>query len=369
MSKHFVFIIGTRAQLIKVAPVIVEFENKSRQCTLLMTGQHMETMQDLINEFGIRSKQVSVLKSKHAQEHSTIASLLIWAPSAYFGIMARLRELHSSPSETDILVHGDTVSTFLGAVAGRFFGGRVIHLESGLTSGKLFNPFPEEILRRLVFNLTNVAMCPDAFTASHMRNKYKKCTIYETNGNTILDAISLVNPHKDTIHSTDVYFVASLHRFQNIYDQKRLNKLVQIITNTAVKHTIYFVLHPATRKRLMASGHLLTLEKNPNIKLTPRLGYGDFLRLAAGASCILTDGGSNQEELAALGKPTIVMRTATERVDGLGKNAIMEEDINDEVENYLISHSYLNLQSSPIAIKNSPSKIIERILSGDTPIK
>ncbi len=345
-----------------MAPVIVEFERKSHLCTLLMTGQHLETIQDLIQEFGIKSKQVFALEQGSTQEHSTVKSLLSWFPKAYLGVLKQLNRLSHSPDSTEILVHGDTASTVLGALAARQFGGRVIHLESGLTSGKLWNPFPEEILRRIVFRLTDVAMCPNAQTALHIKTHYKKCQVHNTNGNTILDAVSIISPN-ETSCANNIYFVASLHRFQNIYKPKRLNHLVDIITKISEKYPIYFVLHPATLKRLTSSGHLPRLEKITNIKLTPRLSYGDFLRLAAGSSCVLTDGGSNQEELAALGKPTVIMRTVTERIDGIGKNAIMEENIHEGVVKFLLSHEHLKLQRAPDKISAGPSKIIENILS------
>ena len=140
------------------------------------------------------------------------------------------------------------------------------------------------------------------------------------------------------------YLVASLHRFQNIFDAKRLRQLVDLLVALSDRFHVHFVLHPATRKRLEAQGYLARLAVLPHLVLSPRLGYGAFLRLASGAACVLTDGGSNQEELAVLGVPTIVMREHTERSDGLGQNAIMEADVPGGVGAYLLGDRHSELR-------------------------
>lgn len=339
-----------------------EFERRSISCTLLMTGQHLETMQDLLNEFGIRSPQLTALAPQQVREHSTIGSLIRWLPNAYSGVIKQLKSLNKSPADVGVLVHGDTASTVIGAIAARRFGGRVVHLESGLTSGRLWDPFPEEISRRIVFRLAHVAMCPSVEAAMYMRKHYKLSHIHETEGNTILDAVSLMGITERDIKNKSAYLVASLHRFQNIYDANRLRDLICLLERVSESCPIHFVLHPATQKRLLKNNLMDKLQSIPNINLSPRLGYGDFLRLAAGAACVLTDGGSNQEELAALGIPTIVMRKSTERSDGLGKNAIMEEDIADGVEDFLASQKFQRLRMPVVLRKNSPSEMIANVL-------
>nr|WP_322938818.1 UDP-N-acetylglucosamine 2-epimerase [Pseudomonas sp. s4] len=360
IERHFVFIIGTRAQLIKVAPVIVECENRGLPCTLLMTGQHLETMQDLLDEFGVRSIQ---LIATPAKENATILSLLTWLPKSYLGIKKQLTTLSSQNKSISVLVHGDTLSTVLGALAGRQTGASVVHLESGLTSKKLFDPFPEEISRRIVFRLSDIAMCPTTTTAQHMQRKHPNCKILNTNGNTILDSVKLTGITRNRNESDDKYIVASLHRFQNIYNKERLTKLIAILESISKNHTIYFVLHPATRKRLIKNQLENRLKNNKNIKLTPRLGYTEFLKLAANSACVITDGGSNQEELAALGVPTIIMRQATERSDGLGDNAVMENDISGGTVEYIKERKYETLENKRTPkLEESPSSLIMEYL-------
>lgn len=357
-----VFVVGTRAQLIKIAPVLVASERVGIPCTLLMTGQHQDTMQDLIQEFGITSRQVAAIPSA---EHSTVGSLLQWLPRAYRGVLVQLKSIASPGVRINVLVHGDTLSTLIGAFAARRCGARVVHIESGLSSGRLFDPFPEEICRRLVFRMTDLAMCPDEKTSRHMR-KYRRVEVINTQGNTIVDAVALTGAAEIRRSKGLPYVVASLHRFQNIYDVKRLRHLVTLIETVAKKFTVHFVLHPATRGRLQKNGLLGHLSAVDGVLLRPRMGYRDFLRTAAGAACVLTDGGSNQEELATLGVPTIVMRAYTEREDGLDSNAIMEADITEGVDQYLLEGRFEALRRTPqLTSEQGPSHRIAKVLSAE----
>jgi UDP-N-acetylglucosamine 2-epimerase (non-hydrolysing) len=355
-----VFVIGTRAQLIKVAPVVVACERNAQPVLLLMTGQHKETMQDLVEEFGIGSPQQSVVD---VSERSTVLSLLRWVPRAYLGLAASLRRIKAEHGAVNVVVHGDTMSTVLGALAARRCGLRVFHLESGLTSGKLLDPFPEELSRRIVFRLTDVAICPGAGPTALMAGKYR-CLAVDSVENTIVDAVMMATAGATApAGAASPYFVASLHRFQNIFDARRLRYLLGFITEVAARYPVYFVLHPSTRKRLEAEGLLDQLSSIAGLKLSPRLGYRQFLALAAGAACVLTDGGSNQEELAVLGVPTIVMRQHTERLDGLGENAVMEGDLASGLSDYCLSGGFQSLRRpSRVKAEMGPSALVARLL-------
>jgi UDP-N-acetylglucosamine 2-epimerase (non-hydrolysing) len=333
-----VFVVGTRAQLIKVAPVVVACEEAGQPVRLLMTGQHKETMSDLIEEFGIRAQPEKLME---VSERATVFSLMTWTPRALYALTRRLRALARAEGRPKVVVHGDTLSTLLGALAAKMAGGRVFHLESGLSSGRLFDPFPEELTRRLVFRLTDVALCPGPESSEYMRRHHRRCETVDTGGNTIEDAVMMAarSPQAKAGQAAP-YMVASLHRFQNIFDGPRLRFLADLLEALSARYRIHFVLHPATRKRLEASGLMERLASVPGLALSPRLGYRDFLRLAASAECVLTDGGSNQEELAVLGVPTVIMRQATERPDGLGQNAVMEASLGDGLREYLPAGGY-----------------------------
>ncbi|QWP78645.1 UDP-N-acetylglucosamine 2-epimerase [Lysobacter sp. K5869] len=360
MARGVVFVVGTRAQLIKVAPVIVACESRAARVRLLMTGQHKETMQDLIQEFGIRTVPEDAVE---LQERATVMSLLRWLPAAWLGVKRKLSGYSAEGGDWIVVVHGDTLSTLIGAAAARVTGLPCAHVESGLTSGKLLDPFPEEISRRLVFRFADLALCPDEASLEFMRRRHGARAV-GTGGNTIVDAVKIVSPRVGPDLERK-YLVASLHRFQNIYQQARLSELVDLLVRLSDCYEVHFVLHPATRKRLEDSALRAKLEAAPGIRLSPRLGYGAFLRLVAGASCVLTDGGSNQEELAVLGVPTLIMRAHTERSDGLGQNACMEGAAPGGVFEFIRSGAYQQLRQAPAVDQGrSPSAVIaEQLLA------
>lgn len=346
-NKHHIFIIGTRAQLIKVAPVLREFEKHQLPSKFILTGQHNDTMNDIIEEFGIRTPAISLVKNK---EHSSIFALLLWLPHVFFLTIRELKKYKKS----NIFVHGDTLTTLMSTLAAKLTGHSVIHLESGLTSKSLFNPFPEEIIRRIVFKCTDVACCPSEKDAQHMKI-YPKAKILYTHGNTILDSIIYLKVG-EIIKKEPKTILISLHRFHNIYNKERLQSIVEMLVTLSEKYTINFVLHPATQKKLSQYG-FLEIIKNNRINLLPRMLYQKFLNLALSNEIVITDGGSNQEELAYFGHPTIILRKTTERQDGLGRNAILINEPQDIIK-FIISKEYTILEKEKLNLTSSPSEVI-----------
>lgn len=347
MTKYNIFIIGTRAQLIKVAPTLRAFEEQGLPLKFILTGQHNDTMEDIIEEFGIKTSTIALIKNK---EHSSVLALLLWLPRVFFLSIFTLKQY----KKANIFVHGDTLTTLISTLAAKLTGHSVIHLESGLTSKTLFNPFPEEIIRRIVFQCTDVACCPSEKDAQHMQ-KYPKAKILYTHGNTILDSINCLKIGENIKKQPNTILV-SLHRFHNIYNKERLQSIVDMLITLSEKYTINFVLHPATKKKLLQYDLLESLNTD-QINLLPRMIYQKFLNLALSNEIVITDGGSNQEELAYFGHPTIILRETTERQNGIGKNAILMNDPLDIVK-FIISKEYKSLKKDRQNLISSPSDII-----------
>lgn len=341
-----IFIIGTRAQLIKVAPIIFKFEQEDKNLILLLTGQHKDTMSDLLDEFKIITKPKNLLI---ANEKSTVAQLLLWTPQILFKLISFL----SKKNPSRIFIHGDTLTTLISAISSRITKHTVIHLESGLSSKKLINPFPEEIIRRAVFKLTDIAFCPSEKDVSNMK-KFKKTQIINTHGNTIINSLNQLKIEKQIVKKNTLLF--SIHRFQNISSKIQLKTIVDMIIDLSNSHIIYFVLHPATINKLNKYNLMINLDKISNIHLIKRMTYKRFLNLALSCETVITDGGSNQEELAYFGHPTIILRKHTERNDGIGRNAILIEDPNQVInfirqkKNFALNHNQLSNTHSPTDI-------------------
>lgn len=306
-------IIGTRAQAIKMAPVVYAIRHQGLECRIALTGQHEQTVDGLLSEFGLQAD----IRLSPGTEITTIAGGLRWLLKVLPRAVAACRQSKATPRPQLILVHGDTVSTLIGAVAGRLAGCRVAHVEAGLRSGSLLDPFPEELIRRLVTRISHVAYCPGEAPLRVCLERGVECV--NTVENTILDSLRQVLGYDSRLPEQEVdYVVISAHRMETVMRDSRLRQLHDLTLRIAERLEVRFVLHPVTQKRLSENGLLEQLQAHPNVQLLPRMGYGEFIHLAASARAILTDGGGNQEEMSYLGIKTLVLRQHTERDHGLG---------------------------------------------------
>ncbi|NJA06943.1 UDP-N-acetyl glucosamine 2-epimerase [Methylococcaceae bacterium WWC4] len=340
-------VLGTRAQLVKMAPVVRHIEDLNWPLTLLYTGQHRESMDDLSRDFQFGSKWFPLYRS--IDEVKTVSHALIWLTKLGLAIALypeRLLPANSRRSDSIILVHGDTLSTLLGALLGKRLNIKVGHVEAGLRSFRLFNPFPEEIIRRITAYLSDIAFCPGEWALNNLKN-HKRLVKIDTGCNTIVDALNLaisrISESQNTVIPDCEYGVISIHRFENIFFAKKLRNIVDQLLYVADQYRLVFVLHPATRKRLIASGLMIELEQHPNIDLKDRTGYVAFVQLLASAKFVITDGGSNQEELSILNVPTLLMRKATERQEGLGVNIHLSKFSFDALNRFLDDLRYRSI--------------------------
>jgi UDP-N-acetylglucosamine 2-epimerase (non-hydrolysing) len=320
--RECIFVIGTRAQLVKIAPVLCQATKSGLPHVVWFTGQHNESINDLIDDFDIQSE---FIRPQQQMERSSVIRLVTWLPGTLLDCFRFVKSVKDrTQSAPLVVVHGDTLSTWLGAVAGRFARSRIVHLESGLSSGRITDPFPEEMLRRLTFRLTDFALCPNDDACDRMRT-FDNCEVVHTGENTLLDCVrgavgsGLVIGHADDTE----YFVVSIHRFQNIYKRSALRRIVDEVIGLSSISSVHFILHPPTELRLEKYGLLEQLKATPGILLRPRMPYTEFLLLIAGARGVISDGGSNQEELSYLGVPTVLFRHRSERPDGIGENVVL----------------------------------------------
>lgn len=361
--RHCIFVLGTRAQLVKIAPVLRCAKESGLRHVVWFTGQHRESIEDLIEDFGLQSQ--FVLPATH-KERSSIGRLIIWLPKTFFGCFNYVKSTKLwSGKRPLVVVHGDTLSTWLGALAGRLGGGDIAHLESGLSSGRWNDPFPEELLRRMTFRHSRFAFCPNAEAAERMR-RYRGCIVVETGENTLLDSVRFaINNATRAVASERSYYVASIHRFGNIYNRGELARIVNEICAISKYGDVHFILHPATELRLKKYGLYETLNGTQGVQVRPRMPYTEFLSLLGDARGVFSDGGSNQEELSYLGVPTILYRERSERPDGLGRNVILRGDIDSSLETFIESGRFDALRRETLV--NSPAQpsriTVDKLLS------
>lgn len=318
--------IGTRAQTIKMAPALLEMERRRLPFRLVLTGQHEDTIDQLITEFGISTAPVRLYQGK---EISGIMQMGLWFVGCLWTCLRHSRHIFGiTTSEANvILVHGDTVSTLLGAVVGRLLRIDVAHIEAGLRSRNLLHPFPEELTRLAVFRLSTISFCPGTWAYDNL--SMHETERIDTRHNTLIDALSIAlaspipKPDLQAQPIVSDYGIVSIHRFENIFSPARLTRIIELIETAAARHQLVFVLHPSTRKKLTEYNLLQRIESNSQIQVVARMGYIRFVQLMRNALFVISDGGGNQEELSYLGIPTLLMRKATERKEGLGQTATL----------------------------------------------
>ncbi|NIL94420.1 MAG: hypothetical protein GTO71_08280 [Woeseiaceae bacterium] len=362
--RQCVFVIGTRAQLVKVAPVLRLAHRVNLGHTIWLTGQHDESIDDLIDDFEIQSEFVWPAQRK---ERSSILRLLGWFPGTVIDCKRYLSSVASRTGARPVaIVHGDTLSTFAGALAAKLAGAELVHLESGLSSGALGDPFPEEILRRLTFRLTDVALCPNDDACKRM-HRLRGCRVVHTGENTLLDCVRLAiaSGHDHDSAAGSGYFVASIHRFQNIYSRSALTRIVDELTGLSVIAPVQFILHPPTELRLRKYGLYDRLEKASGVVLRPRLPYTQFVALISKSRGVISDGGSNQEELSYLGVPTVLFRSRSERPDGLGANVVLRSEAGASLDEYWRAGEFDALRRpSRVDSDAQPSQVTVDTLAG-----
>ncbi len=335
--RQCIFVLGTRAQLVKIAPVLKLAKEQGLRHTVWFTGQHHESIDDLIADFGLGSKFVL---PKNPKERSSIGKLLVWIPKTVYDCYHYVHGVKTWTGKSPlVVVHGDTLSTWLGAVAGHWGGGAIVHLESGLSSGKWNDPFPEEMLRRLTFRKARYALCPNE-DAAHRMEKYAGCIVLNTQENTLLDCVRFATRDAAAEPQERNYFVASIHRFQNIYKRDALARIVDEMLSASKFGDVHFILHPPTEIRLKKYNLYDSLAEAPGVHVRPRMPYTEFLALISDARGVFSDGGSNQEELSYLGVPTLLFRDRSERPDGLGANIRLRPEIDQSMTDFIESGGF-----------------------------
>ena len=353
-------IIGTRAQLIKMAPVVAAIEKNGWAFRFIHTGQHIVSMDDLRQDFGLTTPWEYLVKKEEAK---TVFGSLGWLLKTLFLTIFKAKKVipNAIKDKDIVLVHGDTFSTVIGALLGKFSGASVAHIESGLRSFNILNPFPEELNRLATFSLSDIAFCPGYWAVANLKS-YKKIHVINTHQNTLVDSLKIALQHVSFENHPQVhekYAVVSIHRFENIFNKRRLYFIINAVQNASAEFKIIFVMHPVTENRLKKMGLLEELSSNENVELRPRVGYIKFVELLAQSSFVITDGGSNQEELAYLGKPALLMRKTSERPEGLGENVVLSNYSLEITKKFLSEIERISRNPSMRDLDaQSPTKII-----------
>lgn len=359
-------IFGTRPEAIKMAPLVLEMKNYDEiESMVVVTAQHREMLDQVLGAFGIVPDYDLDIMEK-SQTLSKITSKA----------MLGLEEVFAKDRPDIVLVHGDTTTTFAGALAAFYAKIDVGHVEAGLRTGDIYSPYPEEMNRLLVSKIAAMHFAPTIKNAQNLENEGVVKGISIT-GNTVIDSIKYTAKDDysfecDALNHIDFAkktILMTAHRRENYGEpfDNICQAAAEIAKNNPDIQIIYPV-HLSPYVREMAGKYLSEI---PNVHLIDPVGVFDMHNLIKRSYLVLTDSGGLQEEAPSLGKPVLVMRQETERPEAIAAGTarlvgvekgniikVTEMLLNDENE-----YAKMAKAVNPYGDGNASKRIIEAIIA------
>jgi UDP-N-acetylglucosamine 2-epimerase (non-hydrolysing) len=362
---HAMVVVGTRPEIIKMAPVIAELQRRGLDFDLIHTDQHYDE-----NLSGSFFKQLGLPEPDH---HLNVRSGTQAEQTAK--ILLSLEPIISDLEPQYLLVEGDTNTVLGAAITAVKLGVEVGHVEAGLRSRDL--RMPEEHNRRIVDHVSSHLFAPTERSAQNLRKEDVWGRI-EVTGNTVIDALDVF---VDRAYSESGfrrrlpfsrYALVTVHRAENVDDPATLSTIVTMLRDT-IELPVVFPIHPRTVQRLKAMGVYDEINGRDDILITPPLPYFDFLAAMKGCEFIITDSGGVQEEATHpnIRKPVLVARLSTERPEAVeaGFAKVVGFDL-DRISGLIRDlESWILPEKSPFGDGKAARRIIDALQTPDTPIE
>ena len=365
--KNILVVFGTRPEVIKLAPVIIELRKYPERYNVIVcnTEQQKELSNQTLDYFGLKAD----ISLDCMRENQSLAEVQA-------RILTGLDKVFNSNNIDATIVQGDTMTVLCGALASYYRKIPVFHVEAGLRSYDIYEPFPEEVMRQMTSRVTDLNFAPtEKNKLALIKENISEDKIFVT-GNTVIDALfclseSVMAKANEFFKANDVKInddlvLITAHRREN--HGERIDRIIDAIEYLAKKyseHTFVIPVHPNPNVHDKIHSRL---SKYPQIKLLKPLDYPHLVYLMKNAKLILTDSGGIQEEAPSFGCPTLVMRYETERQEGIdaGVSILVGADyskIVDYSENILSKpKSKTRLQAQNPYGNGKSSQIIERII-------
>lgn len=302
--------LGTRPEAIKLAPVIQAFQQSPDfKTSVILTGQHREMVAQVMALFELQGdRDLAIMQTQQTLTDITYRSL------------QGLETLYQELAPQLVLVQGDTTTAFAAALAAFYQQIPVGHVEAGLRTDDLFNPYPEEANRRLISQLAQLHFAPTHQAVENLERSAVTGAIHHT-GNTVIDALLKVAAQQPTCEVPGLdwqnqrVLLATVHRRENWGEPlQEISQGFRQILDAFPDTALLLPLHrnPTVRDPLQAA-----LGKHPRVFLTEPLDYRALVAAIQGCYLLLTDSGGLQEEAPSLGKPVLVLRDTTERPEAI----------------------------------------------------
>lgn len=356
-------VFGTRPEAIKMAPLVKELKKRKEvECIVCVTAQHREMLDQVLETFDI----VPDYDLNIMQKGQTLTDITVRA-------LKGLEDVIKEVKPNIVLVHGDTTTTFAGALAAFYNQTDIGHVEAGLRTYDKYSPYPEEMNRQMVSSLSDMNFAPTKLSADNLIKEGKKKENIFITGNTVIDAMSttISDDYQNEVFDwvgNDRMILLTAHRRENIGDSMRsIFKAVKRIVTEFPDVKVVYPIHKNPVVRKIANEIFGDCDK---VKLIEPLEVFDFHNFMNKSYIILTDSGGVQEEAPALGKPVLVLRNTTERPEGIEAGTLKltgtdEETIYEETKKLLTSkeeYEEMSKASNPYGDGHASERITDEII-------
>jgi len=354
-----IFVYGTTAELIKLSPIMRHLHERGVSYKTWSTGQQFSELERSAEFLGVGYVDLWIARGFRSHSLTSILQIPFWLLTTAMWFLSNWRSLRRQFVHTNatFVVHGDTMTTVVGAIFGRLLGQKVAHVEAGLRSHDWRNPFPEEIDRIIAARLSTIHFAPDETAVRNLQSS--SGVVINTHGNTALDALKHQVESFD-MDSHDKHGLVLLHRSEFLRDSELVRETFSFIMKLASKIKIIIVADALSSATLTKCGLMDGLIATPNLQVLDKQSHREFVKLIANSDFVVTDSGGVQEECSTLGIPCFIHRKATERADGIGKNCVLTFMKVDNLETLILkSSSYRHPSGFDTA---SPAKTIVNYL-------
>ena len=309
--KKIMLVFGTRPEAIKMCPLVNELKTRRTiETVVCVTGQHRQMLDQVLETFGVvPDYDLSIMK-----ERQTLFDVTV-------NILNSIKEVLQKETPDVVLVHGDTSTTFVTALACFYLQIPVGHVEAGLRTYNIYSPYPEEMNRQMTDSFSDLYFAPTQESKANLLSEnHKKEAIYVT-GNTAIDALKLTvkdNYYHEVLDKIDdrrKIILVTMHRRENQGEpMHRVFKTLRLMVDNHPEIEVVYPVHLSPSVQAVAKE---VLGDHDRIHLIAPLDVFDFHNLASRSYFIMSDSGGVQEEAPSLGKPVLVLRDTTERPEGV----------------------------------------------------
>ena len=358
-------IFGTRPEAIKMAPLVKELESRNEvESIVCVTAQHREMLDQVLQTFDITPNyDLNIMKSGQ-----TLADI---TTRALNGLESVIKEVKPDI----VLVHGDTTTTFAGALAAFYNQVSIGHVEAGLRTEDKYSPFPEEMNRQMVDCMTDMYFAPTNISKQNLiKENIDPNKIYVT-GNTVIDAMATTvednysHEELEWIKPHERMILLTAHRRENLGEpMKRIFTAIKRIVDEFEDVKVVYPIHMNPLVRQVAND---IFNDTDRVKLIEPLEVFDFHNFQNKSYLILTDSGGIQEEAPSLGKPVLVLRDTTERPEGIDAGTLKlvgtdEDTIYEETKKLLEDieeYKKMSTASNPYGDGEASKRIVDAIIN------